>query len=278
MTTRVVAVLAVLVLLVSSVRAADRQTQANVMTELTFTAAKGHPDPFNELTVDMVVTDPANHTLRVPAFYAGRNTFKARYASPLTGVHKFTTECSDPNDAGLQHVTGTIEVTPYAGTNPLYVHGPLRVSANARYIEHRDGTPFLWMGDTWWMGLTKRLAWPDEFKTLAADRKAKGFNVIQIVAGLYPDMPAFDARGDNEAGQPWEGGYARIRPEYFDAADTKILYLVEQGFTPCVVSTWGYHLPFMGEARMKQHQRYVYARWGALPIVWAVAGEINMPY
>ena len=32
-------------------------------------------------------------------------------------------------------------------------------------------------------GLTERLAWPDGFKTLAADRKAKGFNVVQIVAG-----------------------------------------------------------------------------------------------
>jgi len=28
-------------------------------------------------------------------------------------------------------------------------------------LEHSDGTPFLWLGDTWWMGLTTRLDWPD---------------------------------------------------------------------------------------------------------------------
>ena len=75
------------------------------------------------------------------------------------------------------------------------------------------------MGDTWWMGLCHRLHFPDEFRQLAADRKAKGFNVIQIVAGLYPDMPPFDPRGANEAGFPWQKDYSSIRPEYFDAAD-----------------------------------------------------------
>jgi hypothetical protein len=134
------------------------------------------------------------------------------------------------------------------------------------------------MGDTWWMGLTKRLSFPDDFQKLAADRKAKGFNLIQIVAGLYPDMPAFDERGANEAGFPWEKEYARIRPEYFDAADKKIFYLVEQGFVPCIVGTWGYHLPWLGPERMKQHERYVYARWGALPMVWCIAGEMTLPY
>jgi hypothetical protein len=29
---------------------------------------------------------------------------------------------------------------------------------------------------------------------------------------------------------------------------------------------------------MNQHERYIYARWGALPIVWCVAGELNLPY
>ncbi len=63
---------------------------------------------------------------------------------------------------------------------------------------------FCWLADTWWMGLCDRLAWPEDFQRLTADRREKGFNVIQIVAGLYPDMPAFDQRGRNEAGFPWE--------------------------------------------------------------------------
>jgi hypothetical protein len=116
------------------------------------------------------------------------------------------------------------------------------------------------------MGLCERLKWPEEFQTLTEDRLHKGFNVIQIVAGLYPDMAAFDPRGRNEAGFPWEAEYRRIRPEYFDRADDRLLYLVDRGMMPCIVGAWGYHLPWLGVDRMKKHWRYLVARYGALPV------------
>jgi hypothetical protein len=254
------------------------RTQANVMVELTVAAARSYPDPFNQVALDVVFLDPVGHELRVPAFWDGGNAWKARYASPLTGLHKFRTECSPPEDSGLNGVVGTIEITPYTGENPLYRHGPLRVTADHRHLEHLDGQPFFWLGDTWWMGLGHRLVWPEEFQQLTADRKAKGFNVIQIVAGLYPDMPPFDPRGANEAGFPWETNYARIRPAYFDAADKRLGYLIDQGFTPCIVGAWGYFMPWMGVEKMKAHWRYLIARYGAWPVVWCAAGEANLPW
>jgi hypothetical protein len=253
-------------------------TNANVMAELDFTAAAAHPDPFNELTVDVLFTDPSGATHRVPAFSAGGNRFKARYASGVVGEHSFRSECSDANDRGLHDVKGVVRVEKYAGNNPLYRHGPLVVAPDRRHLQHSDGTPFLWLADTWWMGLSKRLKFPEEFARLAEDRKAKGFNVVQIVAGLYPDQPAFDQRAANEAGFPWEEEYQRIRPEYFDRADERIGHLVEQGFVPCIVGTWGYHLNWLGVEKMKQHLRYVVARYAALPVVWCVAGEFNLPF
>jgi hypothetical protein len=252
--------------------------QSNVMIELSFAAQQPHDDPFNNVTLDAVFTDPAGKTLRVPAFWDGGNNWKVRYASPATGTHCFHTECSDKDDTGLHGVTGSVEISPYNGINPFYQHGPIQVAADRRYLQHADGTPFFWLGDTWWMGLCHRLHWPDDVKTLAADRKAKGFNVIQIVAGLYPDMPPFDPRGANEAGFPWEEKYARIRPEYFDTADKRLEYLVKQGFSPCIVGAWGYFMPLMGVDKAKQHWRYLIARYGALPVVWCAAGEANLPY
>jgi hypothetical protein len=154
----------------------------------------------------------------------------------------------------------------------------LRVAPNKRYLEHSDGAPFYWLGDTWWMGLCRRLQWPGEFQSLAADRLQKGFTVVQIVAGLYPDMPALDERGANEAGFPWEKGFARIRPVYFDMADQRIRYLVNRGLLPCIVGCWGYYLPWLGMDKMKKHWRYIVARWGSLPVVWCLAGEGTMPY
>lgn len=254
------------------------KTETNVMTELTFAALRAHSDPFNKVTLDAVFLDPQGHELRVPAFWAGGNLWKVRYASGTPGLHRFHTVCSDGRDEGLHGVNGTVEVTPYKGKNPLFRHGPLRVLAGRRYLEYADGTPFFWLGDTWWMGLCHRLKWPEEFKTLAADRKQKGFNVIQIVVGLYPDMPPFDPRGANEAGFPWEVDYARIRPEYFDAADQRIEYLVQQGFTPCIVGAWGYFMPWMGVDKARQHWRYLIARYGAMPVVWCAAGEANLPW
>jgi hypothetical protein len=173
---------------------------------------------------------------------------------------------------------GILEVTPYEGENPLLRHGPLRISDNRRYLEHLDGTPFFWLGDTWWMGLCRRLGWPGDFQKLTADRVQKGFSVIQIVAGLYPDMPSFDERGANEAGFPWEADFARINPAYFDMADLRINWLVQSGLVPCIVGCWGYFLPWMGVERMKQHWRNLIARYGAYPVVWCLAGEGIMPY
>jgi hypothetical protein len=260
------------------VAASGAETQANVMTEITFTASRPHTDPFNGVTLDVVFAEPHGRELRVPAFWAGGNLWKVRYASPVVGTHRFRTECSDATDTGLHGVKGKIIIKPYTGDNPLFRHGPLRASQNRRYLEHQDGTPFFWLGDTWWMGLSHRLHFPDEFQQLAQDRIQKGFTVIQIVAGLYPDMFPFDPRGANEAGFPWETNYSSIRPQYFDAADQRIEYLVAHGLTPCIVGAWGYFMPWMGVEKMKSHWRYLIARYGAMPVVWCAAGEANLPW
>ena len=159
-------------------RAARYETRANVMVEIPLRAARPHADPFNELTVDAVFTEPGGATERVPAFWAGGELWKVRYASATYGRHPFRTECSDASDTGLHGITGEVEITPYHGRNPLYQHGPLRVAADHRHLESADGTPFFWLGDTWWMGLCHRLEWPEEFQTLTADRRAKGFTVV----------------------------------------------------------------------------------------------------
>ncbi len=254
------------------------KTAANVMTELTFTAKQNYADPFNEVTLDVVFHDPQGHELRVPAFWAGTNIWKVRYASPVVGKHSFRSECNAKTDTGLHGVSGRVEVKKYAGKNLLYQHGPLKLSANRRYMEYNDGTPFFWLGDTWWIGLSARLHWPEDVQTLAQDRKAKGFNVIQLVAGLFPDMHPFAPHGANEGGFPWTTNYSSIRPEYFDAADKRLLYLVDEGFTPVIFGMWGYFMQWMGVEKSEAHWRYLIARYGALPVVWGTAGEANLDW
>lgn len=254
------------------------RTTRNVPVEIVFHSATTHTDPFNDLQLDVVFTDPAGNQTKVPAFWDGSDIWRVRYASNVVGKHTYRTECSDTSDGGLHGMSGSVTVARYRGKNPLFVHGPLKVTADKRHLEQSDGTPFFWLADTWWMGLAKRLHWPSEFKALTADRVKKGFSVVQIVAGLYPDMFPFDPRGANEAGYPWESEYGRINPAYFHDADERIQYLVDQGIMPCIVGAWGYFLPWMGEQKMKQHWRYLIARYGALPVVWCAAGEANLPW
>ena len=253
-------------------------TQANQITEIRLQSRSVYKDPFNEITLDAIFIDPSGTTRKIPAFWAGSDIWCIRYASPILGLHYFTTVCSDTGNAGLHDYTGVIEVILYNGDNPLWRHGAPRVADDNRHFAHADGTPFFWLGDTWWMGLTKRLSWPNEFQQLTKDRVSKGFSVVQIVAGLLPDMAAFDVRGANENGFPWEENYSSIRPQFFDAADTRMMHLVAQGIVPCILGGWGYYLFWLGTDKMKQHWRYLVARWGALPVIWAVAGEQTMPW
>lgn len=253
-------------------------TQQNCMTEWHFSSGPAYSDPFNEVDLDILVTDPDGEEFRVPAFWSGESTWRVRYASPKMGTHSWRSECSDKANAGLHVREGTVEVVPYRGSNPLMLHGPLRVSEGGRHFEHEDGTPFFWLADTWWMGLCERLQWPGEFQTLTSDRVRKGYSVIQTVAGLYPDMGWRDPRQVNEAGYPWGEGFDTINPGYFDHADLRIYHLVRSGLVPCIVACWGYYLPLMGVERMKKHWRNLVARYGAYPVLWCLAGEAAMPF
>ena len=261
---------------VGSGLAQDRVAVSGQPAEWAYTSGKQYSDPFNQVQLDVLVTPPSGQQERVPAFWAGGTTWRVRYAPPVSGTYRIQTISSDAANRDLHNRTSTMTVEPYSGQNAHYRHGPLKVAEDRAHFQHADGTPFFWLGDTWWMGLCKRLSWPDGFETLTADRVQKGFTMVQIVAGLYPDMEPFDPRGANEAGFPWEPEYARINPAYFDMADIRIQHLADRGLAACIVGFWGYFIPRMGLEKTKQHWRYLIARWSAYPVVWCLAGEAKL--
>jgi hypothetical protein len=252
--------------------------ERNCVLELRLRSAVGYSDPYNKVDVDLVFEGPDGASLRVPAFWVGGNTWAVRFAGEQTGNYTFKSICSNPKDKGLHGRAGGVTVKPYAGANPLLQQGRLRIAEDKRHLVQADGTPFFWLGDTWWMGFTKRLDWPEGFKELTEDRAKKGFNLIQIVAGPLPDMDSWDPRGKNEGGFPFEKDFVRINPRFYDHADVKLQHLVDSGLMPCIVGMWGYHLPRIGVEGVKRYWRYIVARYGAYPVVWCVAGEGTMPY
>ena len=67
-------------------------------------------------------------------------------------------------------------------SNPVR-HGFVRVKKNGEnpghFFEYSDGTPFLWVGDTWWNWTNNKIK-IETFKALADDRALKGFTVGQL--------------------------------------------------------------------------------------------------
>jgi len=46
-----------------------------------------------------------------------------------------------------------------------YRHGILRPNSGGRFLEHADGTPFYWLGDTHWSGFSTAEHWGDTDNT-----------------------------------------------------------------------------------------------------------------
>ena len=273
-----------LFLLPSIGNAASQKVGANEVAEIALSSDKTYKNPFMEVQLDAVVTEPNGAQLRVPAFWDGGKRWRFRYSSAIPGVHKWTTDCSDKSNTQLQGVSGRIEVVPYRGDNPLYRHGLVRVAADRRHFECADGTPFFWLGDTWWKGLCKRLTW-EGFQELTADRKAKGFSVVQIVCGNYPDEGMFETRWENEAGKPYETkDFSVVNPAYFYAADRRIRHLIDAGITPAIVGGWGRPqggapgtISVIGVPGYERHWRNLVAHYGAYPVIWIIGGEAGGP-
>ena len=124
------------------------------------------------------------------------------------------------------------------------------------------------------------------FQELTADRKAKGFNVVQIVCGPYPDENMLEGRWENEGGKPYETvDFSVMNPAYFDYADRRIKHLVDNGIVPVIVGGWGRPqgggkstLSQVGLEGFKRHWRNIIARYGAYPVIWMVGGETKDSY
>ncbi|MFH1743417.1 MAG: DUF4038 domain-containing protein [bacterium] len=252
--------------------------ERNCVVEIELESSQDYADPYNQVELDIELTCPGGEKLNHPGFWAGGSLWKARVALSQVGEYTYRTICSNTQDSGLHDRRGVISVKECEGENSLVVQGRLRVAEDRRHFEHTDGTPFFWVGDTWWMGLCSRLDFPKGFEVLTDDRKTKGFNVVQIVAGPYPDMDSWDPRGANEAGFSFTDNYQSINPQYYDLADRKVEHLVHSGIVPCIVGMWGYYLPRIGVEKAKRFWRYLTARYGAYPVVWCMAGEGVMPY
>ena len=119
-----------------------------------------------QLLVDLVA--PSGATVRTTGFWDGGNTWRVRFMPTETGRWRYFTH-SVPVVEGLDKKSGEFTSERSTSANRFLQHGPLQVSANGRFLEHRDGTPFLWVGDT--AGMAPFSARAKDWESYLTDRE-----------------------------------------------------------------------------------------------------------
>jgi len=222
--------------------------------EQSLTSAKRHPEADGDVTLRVTYSGPNQDRITGLGFWDGDRTFKIRCLFPKPGTWTWRTECSDPEDSGLHGQSGTVEVRPYDGDNPLYRHGYLRVSANGRYLEHADGTPYLWVGDTAWaapMNATMK-----DWQEYLRDRREKGFTGVQIFC-------ASDWAGtqDTEGHAPFLGDrLGQPHPAYWVQYDRRVQLANDEGFVVLVVGLMEPVKRYPDAIAAQRFSRYLVAR------------------
>ena len=121
--------------------------------------------------------------------------------------------------------------------NLPWKNGALQISSNSRYLQHTNGSPFFWLGDTGWL-LPERLN-RDEAEYYLEQCKQAGFNVVQVQT--INGVPAMNFYG--QSSMPDGFDFSNInRPGiygYWDHMDFIIDAAARRGIYIGMVCIWG---------------------------------------
>lgn len=251
--------------------------------ELSMTAERHTENPYAEIPVaggdDMVAvtftgaSGPAQgKEIRVIGFWDGGQTWKARFASPEAGAWNYRSSSTDP---GLDEVTGKLVVADWRDeekeSNPAR-RGLIKVMEDGpqpgRYFKYADGTPFLWVADTWW-NWTKREIHFSTYTSMVDDRAAKGYTLGQLFVA---------ANGWGRSSSLLDESYTQLDVEHMRKVDRMIAYANSKGLTVWVHGWWARENleNTAGEEKMKRWWRYLVHRLGAYNVIWVPGGEYNL--
>lgn len=181
---------------------------------------------------------------------------------------------------------------------PWISHGKLGVSPNQRHLEHADGTPFFWLGDTAWQ-LFKELT-RAEIDQYLQNRQGLKFNVVMSVllaeyhdvpgrkspAGLGPNAYGHEPLIDQDPARPRvvAGGSSTKPNDYWDHVDYAVAQARDKGLYIGLLPCWGWNyvngggsrgnLQIFNEAKAKIYGEFLGKRFRKYPnIIWIIGGD-----
>lgn len=157
----------------------------------------------------------------------------------------------------------------------------LKISANGRYLQTKKGKPFFWLGDTGWLLLIK--CTKEEAVQYLDDRKAKGFNVIQVML-IHDVKQAVNVYGDSSI---HNGDIAQVISKdenitdghvygYWDHVDFIIREAEKRGMYMALVPLWGGNVKYTNPEKAKVYADFLANRYKKFSnIIWLNGGDIK---
>jgi hypothetical protein len=168
-------------------------------------------------------------------------------------------------------------------TNTKFATEKIIVSTNGRFLQHQNGEPLFWLADTGWLLFEKLTR--DEAKHYLANRREKGFNVIQCM--VIHSLPSVNTYGnsafiENDITQPLEtpGNKFGNNNEYdfWNHVDYIIDEAAKNGIYIALVPMWG---SVAKQPQITAENAALYAHWLAERfrskpnIFWINGGDIH---
>jgi hypothetical protein len=235
------------------------QTKQWQIHEITLTAAKTYSNPFIDVSITAVFTGPDGTVIRRPGYWYAGNTWKIRFAPTLTGNWGYTVTCSDTTDTGLHHKSGDVVCIPYAGDLEVYKHGFLKVSDNKRYLAHRDGTPFWYLGDTHWF--MEQEDYDTVFTVIVDKRVSQKYTA-------YQSHPVRQFLSNS--------GATTIDTLNYQKLDRYFQYIADKGLVHAFALDCHTAIDYFTPEGSRRLAKYVCARYGAYPVVYFTSQEVDL--
>lgn len=246
------------------------------MTELRFESSTDYTSGGSDkVMMDVTFTHVQSGETHVrPAFWDGSKVFLVRFAPTKDGQWTWKSAC--PEDKSLDGEKGKFSCERYSGDLPVYQHGFVKAVDGKKYMTFADGTPFFYLGDTHWGMYREEIDAPgpnagntgadSHFKYIVNRRVEQGFTVYQS----EPIDAAFhvqDGRVDAED----IFGFRRADQYYKHIADRGLVHANAEFFFAGELSA---ELAKNDKA-LENLSRYWVARFGAFPVIWTLAQEID---
>ncbi|MBN1973499.1 MAG: glycoside hydrolase family 140 protein [Sedimentisphaerales bacterium] len=162
-------------------------------------------------------------------------------------------------------------------------NGRLVVSQNGRFIQHENGEPFFWLGDTGWLLFQKLNR--DEVEIYLENRRQKGFNVIQAMAlhslpevNYYGDLAVADSNPAQPVTTSGNNPENKSEYDYWDHVDFVVETAARKGIYIAIVPTWG---SIVKGGRLTAESARTYGKWIAERyrdkpnIIWINGGDVR---